>query len=96
MKTNKYRKVLASLYSDNWHIMGPEGLVYDSEPYGKDKVVVIRGEDEVDDVVEKMNVFDESKKCSVCSADLVEANIGDGSIDTYREECGCPDEKEFK
>jgi len=32
-------------------------------------------------------------KCPVCGENLIHANVGDGSIDTYCEECGWPDEE---
>lgn len=32
-------------------------------------------------------------KCPVCGEILIEANIGDGTVDVYCEECGYPDEE---
>lgn len=78
-----------------WHIEGPNGVVYDDEPHGKDKPVIWHDEDEVLEAVKRMNTFleeENKKECPECKADLVEVNIGDGTIDVYCEECGYPDE----
>lgn len=77
-----------------WHIEGPNGIIYDEEPRGNEKKTVWRDEDEVLEVVKRWNISLEEleNQCPRCKEGLVHVNPGDGTVDTYCEECGWPGE----
>ncbi len=75
------------------YFFGPHGHVF-KNPGEFKSMITFRGMPGLFDVPEKivLEALQLLNKCPQCGENLIYANLGNGTVDTYCEECGFPDE----
>ncbi len=75
------------------YFFGPHGHVFENQGEFK-QMISFRGMPGLFDIPEKvvLEALQLLNKCPQCGENLVYANLGNGTVDTYCEECGFPDE----
>jgi hypothetical protein len=53
MTTDRYR--IKQFARERWHVIGPNGVLYDNEPHGKDQPLIFRDYDTAIEFAERCN-----------------------------------------
>ena len=60
MTTERY--YIKQFARNRWHVIGPNGVVYDNEPHGKDRPLIFQDEDAASDYAAWCNLVEDEEE----------------------------------